>query len=346
VTPFKRISEFVICLMFAGAFLLLRRGRDALNPTVYRSLAGAILLTILSEMSFTFYVRATGLANLIGHVLKMAAFFLVYVALIAEQVRQRITTIRELEQTRTALMAGEQELREANAAKDKFFSIIAHDMRNPVGALQTISDLLLRRYDQLSDVERRRFCEMFHQTARQANGLMESLLSWAGSQTGRLEAHPETVCLKDLVIESLGPLRGESERKEIGISISIPQDLCVRADAPMIATVLRNLLSNAIKFTPRGGSVEATAEERESEVEVRIADTGVGLKPDELGRLFRIDESRSTEGTDGESGNGLGLLIAREFVEKNGGGIWAQSAPGTGSTFHFTLPRTATGAIA
>ncbi len=339
VTRFKRISEYVICALFAAAGWVLHSRKRALDPDVFTLLIGSIVLTILSELSFTLYLRATGLFNLIGHLLKIAAFFLVYLALIAGQVRKRIDTIRQLEEARAALVRSEAELREANISKDRLYSIVAHDMRNPISGLRTLADLMVHRYDDLQDGERRRFCRLLYEGADQAAGLTESLLMWASSQTGRLASHPADFPVGEALSETLCLAQQAAERKGIAISVFIPPDLRAHADPEMSATVLRNLLSNAVKFTPRGGTIEVRACASEPDVHIAVVDSGVGIAPDRLQTIFDPGAARSTKGTDAEGGSALGLLLTRELVDKNGGRLWVESAPGRGSTFHFTLPR-------
>ena len=338
VTPFKRVSEYVVCALFVSTLALLHRQRAALDPHVYRLLAASIVLTVVSELSFTLYLHVTGLANLVGHLLKIAAFFFVYLALVAWQVRKRIETIRQLEEAQAALVASEAELREANASKDRFYSIIAHDMRNPISGLVTLSDLLVRRYEEIDEDDRRRFCGLLRDGARHAAALMDSLLQWARSQTGRLVANPVDLPLHDAVSEAVAVVEHAAQQKGIAISVSVPRHLTVRADLAMTETVVRNLVSNAVKFTPRGGRIAVEAVECGAEVRVSVTDSGVGIPAEHLETLFTAG-AQSTRGTEAEQGTALGLLVSRELVEKNGGRIWAESEAGNGSTFHFTLPR-------
>jgi signal transduction histidine kinase len=337
VTTFKKVSEYAVSAAFALALALLIRRRSRFDPSAYRRLAWALVFLIVSEISFTLYLSTTGLANLIGHLFKVLAYSLVYSTLIAEQVRKRIQEIKQLEQAQSALQEREKALRDANAAKDKFFSIIAHDMRNPLAGLHTVSELLDSRYDSLDEAERRRFSHLLHEGTGQAVDLMQSLLSWARSQTGRLEIKPKRLTLHSLVVENIALVQQAAAQKQIAIAAPIPPHVEVLADPEMASTILRNLLSNAVKFTPRGGSLEVSALEDGSEVQVAVADTGVGMSAQELQKLFRIDEHLASKGTEQEPGNGLGLLVCKEFVEKLGGRIWAESRPGLGSTFRFTL---------
>ncbi len=339
VTAFKRVSEYAVSAVFALCLALLIYGRARFDPAAYRRLAWALVFSIASEIFFTLYLRTSGIANLIGHLFRVLAYALVYSTLIAEQVHKRILEIRQLEQAQSALQEREKALREANATKDKFFSIIAHDMRNPLAGMRTVTELLENRYDQLGDEERRKFCHLLHEGTGQAMDLMQSLLWWARSQAGRMQFNPRKLSLYSLVEDNIGLMRQAAGQKQINVSSSIPQELQVMVDPEMASTILRNLLSNAVKFTPRGGGLEVSALEDGAEVRVSVADTGVGMNAEELQKLFRIDEHLSRRGTEQEPGNGLGLLVCREFVEKHGGRIWAESRPGEGSTFHFTLPK-------
>ncbi len=339
LTPFKRISEYALSAVFAVTLVLVGRGGGSLDRRVRRLLAGSIALTILSELAFTLYSSPEGAFNLIGHLFKIAAFYLAYRALIAEQLHRRIETIHQLEETRRSLLASEAALREANASKDKFFSIIAHDMRNPLAGLQTVSEVLATRYEELSEAERKRCGALLHEGSRQAMSLMESLLQWARSQTGRLVSRPRRFYLDSALEEELTLAEQAARRKSISFSLSVPRGVKVLADPEMVSTVVRNLLSNSVKFTRHGGKVTLQALPNGESVEVSVSDTGMGMSREELGKLFRIDAHLSNRGTDEEPGNGLGLIVCREFVEKNGGRIWAESSgPGTGATFRFTLP--------
>ncbi len=331
LTPFKIISEYAISALLAVALLLILRAQMS-EPLVARLLAVSLGLTIVSELLFTLYIRSDGLANLLGHYLKIAAFFLTYQALIAHQVRNYLATIQELESAETAL-------REVNAAKDKFFSILAHDLRNPLSGLKTVSELLAERYDELSEAERRRFAGLLRDGADQSLTLANSLLLWVRSQTGRIPWKPEDIDLARASEEAIAQLRAEAERKQVRLENQVPPDTRVYADGNMLSTVLRNLLSNALKFTPSGGQVRVACGADDGKLATSVTDTGVGIAAEDMDKLFRIDEHLSSRGTDGEAGNGLGLILCRELVEKNGGRIWAGSNPGGGSRFTFTLPR-------
>jgi PAS domain S-box-containing protein len=231
----------------------------------------------------------------------------------------------------------EQQLKEANAAKDKFFSIIAHDLKNPFNALLGFAQMLSDNLSELEQDELRDIVSRVNSNAQSAYSLIENLLQWSRAQTGRLEYNPEKIELKTLVEDSFKILAGQSENKQIKL-INETQPFNIYADPNLTKTILRNLLSNAIKYTGTGGSVTISSKEDNNMIEVSVSDTGVGMPHEALEKLFRIDTKYSTPGTAKEAGTGLGLILCKEFVEKQGGKIWVNSETGKGSTFTFTLP--------
>lgn len=247
--------------------------------------------------------------------------------------------ITERKIAETALMESEARLRELNATKDKFFSIIAHDLKGPFSTILGFSEVLIGqvRENDLEGIEQ--FAGIIHQSASQAMDLLTNLLVWSRSQSGQIEFNPEYFELHTLISEVKSLLEANAKQKNIGLSVSAHGSIAIYADKAMISTVLRNLISNAIKFTNPGGSVVISGSELRGVIEVAVSDNGIGIRPEDLGRLFRIGESISTPGTANEKGTGLGLILCREFIEKNMGSIRAESKPGKGSRFVFTLPK-------
>lgn len=230
------------------------------------------------------------------------------------------------------------ELKELNATKDKFFSIIAHDLKNPFNTLMGFTELMLNNLTDYSTEKLREFIGILHDTSRQSYTLLENLLEWSRSQTGRLIMEPETIDLAALANENLMLLGNNAVKKGINLQNQIPTETFAFADMNMVKTVLRNLISNAIKYTNVGGLITCTSMHKGDMIEISITDTGIGIKPENLEKLFRIDVNYSTEGTADESGTGLGLILCKEFIIKNGGDIWIESEFGKGSSFKFTLP--------
>lgn len=229
-----------------------------------------------------------------------------------------------------------EELKELNATKDKFFSIIAHDLKNPFNALIGFSEMLLSYHD-IKDAEQREIIELIHGTSKQTFSLLENLLIWARSQSGKLTYKPEILSLNELLIQNYQLLNKTAQQKNI--TLSIPNvAIEVYADINMINTVIRNLISNAIKFTPYNGNINITTKINEKYVYIAVNDTGVGIPAEDLNKLFRMDINYSKPGTNSEQGTGLGLLLCKDFVEKNGGTITVESEENKGSTFTFSLP--------
>ena len=232
------------------------------------------------------------------------------------------------------------ELSELNKSKDRFFSIIAHDLRNPFVTLLGFSEMLIEDYYEFSDDEKIGYLKEMENTARSSYNLLENLLQWSRSQTGRLKYSPQELNFVDLVKENFELLEKSAEMKKIKLESKLSQALFVNADYDMLTTLIRNLITNALKFTPEGGAISIGSREIENRfIEFYIKDTGVGISSKRLKGIFRIDEASSTTGTAGEKGSGLGLLLSKEFVDKHGGKIWVESQEGKGTTFFFTLPK-------
>lgn len=230
------------------------------------------------------------------------------------------------------------ELQNLNATKDKFFSIISHDLKGPLNSLTSFSSLLINHTDSLSKEEIQMMATDLDKSIKNLFALLENLLEWSRSQTGNIEFKPEVFDVAAILDENINLLRPQAQGKNITlISENISEHLAL-AHKPSINTVVRNLISNAIKFTPEGGRITMALKRNNKEVIVSITDTGVGMPAEVLEKLFRIDTKHSTKGTANEKGTGLGLILCKEFVEKNNGRIWVTSKPEFGSTFYFTLP--------
>ena len=245
----------------------------------------------------------------------------------------------ELQKTLIQLKKANDSLNEANAAKDKFFSIIAHDLKNPFSVLLGFSDLLAQNLDDYDVQNVKEMISAIHQMSYQTYQLLEDLLLWSRSQLGKLSFTPEGVSLYEAcqsVFELLEPL---AQQKQIHIHYDVPQKLCVVADVGMLRTILRNLLSNAIKFTPQYGTVNLSVSIDHHYVEIAVTDTGIGMNESIQSKLWSLTASVSRCGTNGEEGTGLGLQLCKEFVEKQGGKIWVDSVENKGSRFVFTLPK-------
>lgn len=233
-----------------------------------------------------------------------------------------------------------ESLKSLNATKDKIYSIIAHDLRDPLQILMLSSEMLDTHYDAMTEEKRRDYIRRFHNNARYLSALLENLLFWSRAQSGSLEISPSALDLFRLVADSLLPLKENAANKQIELISRVPPGIRVFADKNMVLTVLRNLISNAVKFTGRGGAVvvDALRPSAEHLVQLRVIDNGVGMTPEVLEGLFRLESLHVSSGTANERGTGLGLALCKEFVEKNNGKLEVVSTPGSGSTFTVTLP--------
>lgn len=232
----------------------------------------------------------------------------------------------------------ENELVSLNATKDLFFSIIAHDLKNPFNTILGFSELLIDSGKKMDPDKRDEYLKFIAGSALQAYNLMENLLLWASAQRGIIKFSPAMTNISECVFESIALVEGQSRAKNISIESSINSECFVLCDRNMISTILRNLLTNAVKFTPKDGRISVVLSVLNDNVEISVADSGVGISRDESDKLFMIENSVKHEGTENEKGTGLGLILCKDFVEKHGGKIWVESEVGKGSTFCFTLP--------
>jgi len=241
-------------------------------------------------------------------------------------------------QAEEALKESETLLIELNATKDKFFNIVAHDLKNPFTSLLGASELLFQNIDQLDEENIRKLAIILNDSAKSGYAILQNLLDWSRSQTGLLKINPEHINLKSLVDENILNQELFSSNKEIEIHSEINEDIYIFADKNMINTVLRNLISNALKFSYRKGRIIIKALMNENEIVLSVKDFGIGIPGENMAKLFRIDSKFSLPGTENEQGTGLGLKLSREFVEKQGGKIWVKSRVGEGSEFMFSIP--------
>ena len=246
--------------------------------------------------------------------------------------------IEERKKTENALQDSENKLKEANAAKDKFFSIIAHDLRNPFNAVIGFSNILRESISELEISEINEYIGYINESALNAYTLLGNLLDWARSQTNSIQFEPGEINITDIINSTLVILSGEATKKNISISNSVPENCVVYADNNMVSAVLRNLVSNAIKFTRTGGNVSVSSSVTGELYQFTVEDDGIGIQERDIDKLFRIDTKLYTKGTAEESGTGLGLILCKEFIEKNSGTIRVESQQGKGSRFIFTLP--------
>jgi len=252
-------------------------------------------------------------------------------------IKEDITLRKETEE---ALKNSEAQLKEINKTKDKFFSIIAHDLKSPFNTMLGFSNLLIENFEKYNIEKQKQYLGIIHTGTKNTYKLLENLLLWSRSQQGNIKFSPEELNLYLLSNETIELLMQSAKNKSINIENKIPENIFVEADKDMLSTVVRNLISNAIKFTPKGGTIEIGCVETRHGVSLReiyVKDNGIGISKEMQSKIFDVGENISTKGTEKEDGTGLGLVLCKEFIEKHNGEIWVKSEEGKGSSFIFTI---------
>ena len=248
-----------------------------------------------------------------------------------------------LEKQKEEIYNQAEELKELNATKDKFFTIIAHDLKGPFNSILGFSNILEKNYKILDDEEREKYIKYISISSTKIYKLLTNLLTWSREQTGKIKFSPEKLSLRETIDEGILLQFESAKNKSIKLKANIETDLLVHVDKNMLSTIIRNLVSNAIKFTPKNGEISVNAKEIVKEnnqkfIQVTVKDTGVGISKEMQAKIFDISKNTTTKGTENELGTGLGLILSKEFVEKHGGKIWIESEKEKGSEFIFTLP--------
>lgn len=263
----------------------------------------------------------------------------VYVANHVKVIQCNIRDITERKLMEKALKDSEASLREMVATKDKFFSIIAHDLRSPFNTILGFSELLVEEVNKKHYEEVEKFAHIIQHSSNLAMELIINLLEWSRLQAGRMRFNPDHMNLTSQIKSVTQLLNNSAQHKDIAIFVDAPEKMTVFADEAMMGTILRNMVSNAIKFTHPGGEIVVSVKPEKDQLIVMVADNGVGIKKEGLKKIFTIEENYSTAGTQNEKGTGLGLVMCKDFIEKHGGVIWVESEPGKGSKFYFTIPQ-------
>ena len=249
-----------------------------------------------------------------------------------------INEISERKQAEMLLEKQAKELQELNATKDKFMSIIAHDLRSPFNAIIGFSDLMIKNFHQLDEETFLKGLKIIESASNHAYKLLENLLIWARNQTEKSQFSPEILNLSQLVHEALKTIESTAVHKKISFSTSINKNLQVFADQNMLDSIIRNLATNAIKFSFKEGKVRIKAILTENGVCISVSDKGIGISSDRLASIFEIDKHTNTNGTENELGSGLGLILCKDFVTRHNGEIWIESTLNKGTKVSFTLP--------
>ncbi|MFO7672463.1 MAG: CHASE domain-containing protein [Lutibacter sp.] len=278
-----------------------------------------------SNSQFAYYQRNVVIVLFSGFIISFLLFFL---SVSFFNTRFKAQQLKE----------SEIKLIELNASKDKFFTIIGHDLKSPFNAIIGFGNLLMKQVKHKNIEKIEMYGSLILQSSNMAMDLLLNLIQWSLSQTGKMKFNPEQFDMVACIDTNTLMFNNIASQKSITIKNILPQSASVLADHAMISTVLRNLISNAIKFTMPGGEIIVSAMEKQTELIISVTDSGVGISKNSIVKLFRIDQNHSTAGTNNETGTGLGLILCKDFVEKHHGKIWVESEEGKGSTFYFSLP--------
>jgi signal transduction histidine kinase len=229
------------------------------------------------------------------------------------------------------------ELAQANTVKDKFFSLISHDLKNPVVAQRNMLKLVADNYDTLSQEQLHKICRELSDSSESLHDLLYNLLNWSRLETGRIDVQPINFPLRTIIEDTIKFLQVQLDSKSLKVIVNLPDNAIANGDANMTTTIIRNLLGNAIKFSRHNTTITISATEKKERWAITVTDEGIGLPPGKIDSLFKLSTKKSTPGTDGELGTGLGLVICREMVERNGGTISAKNNAEKGAQFIFTL---------
>ncbi len=252
--------------------------------------------------------------------------------------RELIKEKNLLKRTLNELSLTSQQLQQSNSTKDKFFSIIAHDLRGSIGGIMNISRTIAEEYDDLRDAEKLDYAVLLSNSSKYLFELLENLLNWANTQRGNIEYFPKFVDIDESIDSVVNLMTNVATQKKIKIISKISINELIYADVNLLRTVIRNLVSNAIKFTNENGTITITVSELNGMLNFSVADTGIGMSAIAISKLFKLDSKFTTKGTHNEKGTGLGLLLCKEFIDVHNGRIWVESQPNIGTTFHFTIP--------
>jgi len=314
-----------------GKHILEVRARNNFGETIEKPLQ--LNINLLPYFYQTIWFRITIL------LLIAASVIVLYIFRVKIIQQQKLKLELLVDQRTTQLNETNKELKEANETKDKFFSIIAHDLKNPFNSLLGFTDLLINDWNELSEEEKIEFISIIKNTTEETFRLLMNLLEWSTIQKKQVTFIPDKVLVSEIINETRKHLNPYAYFKNIRIYIDeIPENLIIEADPNMLLTVFRNLVSNAIKFTPKNGQITISAEVRDENIKFCIEDNGIGMTKKVSDNLFKLNLKTPGKGTEGESGTGLGLVLCHEFIKMHNGKLWAESEPGEGSRFYFTIP--------
>ncbi len=331
-TTFKLISEYGISLILLIALGLFYKKRQRYSIRVSRYLMTSIILTILSEIAFSFYISNYGFSNLAGHYLKIFSFYYLYRAVIIEGLRNPLSLFMQ------QLNVKKNALEEANGALNRILSIIGHDLRNAVSGFENLAGLLIDGYCDGDTEQTEKILHTMRDNASETEKTLESLLDWTRTQAGSIEAEAEVFSLFPIIEEVIANTRLAFMAKNLSAETDGKDNILIEADQRMFRTVLQNLVDNAVKFSNKGGTIRIQWEIKGPQVILSVGDEGIGLSTEMKEKILKNESVPSRRGTAGEKGTGLGLDIVRTFLSLNTGEMEIDSEPGKGCVFRTFWP--------
>ncbi len=325
---------FLIILFFSLKKIILKpliKVANSIHEITYGNLEARIMVKgndEIEQLANDFNIMADSLKNSFSKIGEQKAKIEAYSEQLEEIVYHRTKELQN----------ANEELTKANSAKDLMFSIVAHDLRGPIGVIYSLLEMI----NEL-DLNDKELIEIFHDlkiSSKNTYHLLDNLLIWAQSQKNEIKLKPEILDLEEVINKCISVVCIMAKNKKISIKLNMTKNIMIFADENMIFTVIRNILQNAIKFSSSNTEIELITKKMEHFIQIEIRDQGVGMKPEKMKRLFKIGIENSTRGTHNEKGTGLGLIICKDFIEKNGGKFWIKSQEGQGSTFFLTIPLT------
>ena len=330
LTPFKKISEYIISLILAASLFFLLKRKEKFGRKILQWLVISILLTIASELAFTFYISVYGLSNLIGHIFKIISFYFIYQAIVVTGLTQPHELLF------INLQKSEEKFRELDQLKSMFIASMSHELRTPLNSIIGFTGIMLQEMSGEVNKEQRKQLSLVKNSANHLLALITDIIDISKIEAGKVELIIEEFSLADLVQEVNDFFKVAANKKNLKLSLEIPKRLIIKSDERRTKQVIMNFISNAIKFTDRG-EIEIKVKKKDERVEVSVRDSGIGIKEEDMDKLFKTFSRITTKGRV-EEGTGLGLYLSQKIARLLGGDITAESEFGKGSLFTLTLP--------
>jgi len=326
LTPFKKISEYIISIILVCTAFLLYRNRKSFSPNVYRYMLYSIFYTILAELAFTFYISNYGISNLAGHYFKLFSFYCIYRSIIKTGLEEPYEIIFK------ELADSEKKLSEANTTKNKLFSVLMHDLRGPLSSMNIFLKDVSENFDDYTENELKELLSSGRNSISGLDTMLNNLYTWVTAQSEFIKPQIKELSLLNMVNQAIEPALPAAKQKDIKVSVELDSNLTVKSDEEILKIVIRNIVSNSIKFTEKGGNIKIFCIFIENQTHLVISDTGIGIPEEKINELFSFETRYSRPGTNMEKGSGLGLFMSRDLLSKTGSELKIETEQGKGTS--------------